>query len=205
MPSSRRVSPEGAPCALAGEPRCRPQGSARWRPHPAYQARRMREKQSRSPRIHSFLPHLSAALTSSPAGGRNRTVRRIRGIYEFAALFLVFRPFCRRAGTSRRPYAEASGLPVGATFRSPAPSLPRARGRCPSAHTGADEVSRFPKGAAAPAARSAVILSEPAGRVEGSRPRRKVRFLSCSGLPTWRRRDPSSASPPQDDRDKGEP
>ena len=29
----------------------------------------MREKRRRLPRIHSFLPHLSAALTSSPAGG----------------------------------------------------------------------------------------------------------------------------------------
>ena len=76
---------------------------------------------------------------------------------------------------------------------SAAQSLPRARGRCPSAHTGADEVPASAQGVMTQAGHScpfgdihllpgslrlplAVILSAGEAGVEGSRPRRKTRF-----------------------------
>ena len=48
---------------------------------------RMREKPRRSPGIRSFLPHLSAALTSSPAGGRTGSCGEFATWYGFAVRF----------------------------------------------------------------------------------------------------------------------
>ena len=51
-------------------------------------------------------------------------MRRIRGIVRIRRTVFVYGPVCRRAGTSRRPYAESSHPVVGAAApRRPAASL----------------------------------------------------------------------------------
>ena len=101
-----------------------------------------------------FSPSPVSCADILPRWGKNRIVRRIRAFVRIRRTIFVYRPVCRRAGTSRRPYAESSGLAVGA-------------GVLDGPH-------------------SAVILSEPAGRVEGSRPRRMVGHGIATSCPLAR-------------------
>ena len=126
-------------------------------------------------------------------------MRRIRTLLRIRRTVFVYDPFCRRAGTSRRPYAETSRPAVGAAApggpQPPAQSLPRARGRWREAP---DEVLRLSPRRERSTDRSArppVMAS----RSEGSCPRRRAVYPGNTPHPTLRRRDPSSVKPPQDD------
>ena len=63
-----------------------------------------------------FSPSPVSCADILPRRGKNRIVRRIRGIVRIRRTVFVYSPVCRRAGTSRRPYAETSGLLVGAPY-----------------------------------------------------------------------------------------
>ena len=61
-----------------------------------------------------FSPSPVSCADILPRWGKNKTVRQIRSLYEFAARFSFTALFYRRAGTSRRPYADTSDPFVGA-------------------------------------------------------------------------------------------
>ena len=60
-----------------------------------------------------FSPSPVSCADILPRRGKNWSVRQVRGLVRIRRTFFVHRPVCRRAGTSRRPYAETSGSPVG--------------------------------------------------------------------------------------------
>ena len=62
----------------------------------------------------SFLPHLSAALTSSPPLGEEQNRAANSWHCTNSPHGFRFQTVCRRAGTSRRPYADTSDPFVGA-------------------------------------------------------------------------------------------
>ena len=60
-----------------------------------------------------FSPSPVSCADILPRRGKNKIERRIRGVVRIRRSILIYRPVYRRAGTSRRPYAETSGSPVG--------------------------------------------------------------------------------------------
>ena len=76
-----------------------------------------------------FSPSPVSCADILPRWGKNRMVRRIRGVVRIRRTIFVYSPVYRRAGTSRRPYTETSGMPVGATLVVARPKLsPREAG-----------------------------------------------------------------------------
>ena len=76
-----------------------------------------------------FSPSPVSCADILPRWGKNRMVRRIRGVVRIRRTVFVYSPVYRRAGTSRRPYTETSGMPVGATLVVARPKLsPREAG-----------------------------------------------------------------------------
>ena len=86
--------------------------------HPACHARRMTDEGESETIAEDplFSPSPVSCAGILPRRGKNRIVRRIRGIVRIRRTVFVYSPVCRRAGTSRRPYAETSGLLVGAPY-----------------------------------------------------------------------------------------
>ena len=86
--------------------------------HPACHARRMTDEGESETIAEDplFSPSPVSCADILPRRGKNRIVRRIRGIVRIRRTVFVYSPVCRRAGTSRRPYAETSGLLVGAPY-----------------------------------------------------------------------------------------
>ena len=52
-----------------------------------------------------FSPSPVNCVDILPRWGRNKLVQRIRAFVRIRRTIFVYRPVCRRAGTSRRPYA----------------------------------------------------------------------------------------------------
>ena len=77
-----------------------------------------------------FFPSPVSCADILPRRGKNWIVRQVRGLVRIRRTFFVHRPVCRRAGTSRRPYAETSGSPVGGRAELGSSRVSRASG-CP--------------------------------------------------------------------------
>ena len=122
----------GDPCGRPPQPplckgRWHPACYARWmteglfRPVSRRAARVSLQQRNSRPRMGVYLSFAFAFSPSPvscadilPRWGKNKTVRQIRSLYEFAARFSFTALFYRRAGTSRRPYADTSDPFVGA-------------------------------------------------------------------------------------------